>query len=54
MTFVGPDKRQYVAVYAGVGGAAMVSASQAGFPPRGGILYISRSTASRRIRRPEC
>jgi PQQ-dependent dehydrogenase (methanol/ethanol family) len=40
MTFVGPDKRQYVAVYSGVGGAAMVSASMPGFPPRGSTLYV--------------
>jgi glucose dehydrogenase len=40
MTYVGPDKRQYVAVYSGVGGAAMVSSSMPGFPPRGGTLYV--------------
>jgi alcohol dehydrogenase (cytochrome c) len=40
MTFLGPDKRQYVAVYSGVGGAAMVSASMKGFPARGGTLYV--------------
>ncbi len=40
MTYLGPDKRQYVAVYSGVGGAAMVSSSQPGFPPRGGMLYV--------------
>jgi alcohol dehydrogenase (cytochrome c) len=40
MTYMGPDGRQYVAVYTGVGGAAMVSASMAGFPPRGGALYV--------------
>jgi alcohol dehydrogenase (cytochrome c) len=40
MTYVGPDKRQYVAVYSGIGGAAMVSSSMPGFPPRGGTLYI--------------
>ena len=40
MTYLGPDKRQYVAVYSGVGGAAMVSASEPGFPPRGGVLYV--------------
>lgn len=40
MTYLGPDKRQYVAIYSGVGGAAMVSASQPGFPPRGGVLYV--------------
>lgn len=40
MTYLGPDKRQYVAIYSGVGGAAMVSASTPGFPPRGGSLYV--------------
>jgi lanthanide-dependent methanol dehydrogenase len=40
MTYVGPDKRQYVAVYSGVGGAAMVSSKMPGFPPRGGTLYV--------------
>jgi lanthanide-dependent methanol dehydrogenase len=40
MTFVGPDKRQYVAVYSGVGGAAMVSSKMPGFPPRGSTLYV--------------
>lgn len=40
MTYLGPDKRQYVAVYSGVGGAAMVSSSMPGFPPRGGTLYV--------------
>ena len=32
MTYLGPDKRQYVAVYSGVGGAAMVSSSDARLP----------------------
>ncbi len=40
MTYLGPHGRQYVAVYTGVGGAAMVSASMAGFPPRGSTLYV--------------
>ena len=40
MTYLGPDKRQYVAVYSGVGGAAMVSSSMTGFPPRGSTLYV--------------
>ncbi|MDQ2736189.1 MAG: PQQ-dependent dehydrogenase, methanol/ethanol family [Pseudomonadota bacterium] len=40
MTYLGPDKRQYVAIYSGVGGAAMVSSAQPGFPPRGGVLYV--------------
>jgi alcohol dehydrogenase (cytochrome c) len=40
MTFLGADRRQYVAVYSGVGGAAMVSKSMPGFPPRGSTLYV--------------
>jgi|KBSMisStaDraftv2_1062788.scaffolds.fasta_scaffold13825_2 alcohol dehydrogenase (cytochrome c) len=40
MTYLGPDKRQYVAVYSGIGGAAMVSSSMPGFPPRGSTLYV--------------
>jgi alcohol dehydrogenase (cytochrome c) len=40
MTYLGPDGRQYVAVYSGVGGAAMVSKDMPGFPPRGGTLYV--------------
>ncbi len=40
MTYLGPDKRQYVAIYSGVGGAAMVSSSEPGFPARGGVLYV--------------
>lgn len=40
ITYTGPDGRQYVAVYAGVGGAAMVENKQAGFPPRGNTLYV--------------
>jgi alcohol dehydrogenase (cytochrome c) len=40
MTYVGPDGRQYVAVYTGIGGAAMVSSAMAGFPARGNTLYV--------------
>jgi len=40
MTYLGPDNRQYVAVYSGVGGAAMLNASEKGFPARGGTLYV--------------
>jgi alcohol dehydrogenase (cytochrome c) len=40
MTYLGPDGRQYVAVYAGVGGGAMVSKAMPGFPPRGSTLYV--------------
>ena len=40
MTYLGPDGRQYVAIYSGVGGAAMVSKAMPGFPPRGSTLYV--------------
>ncbi len=40
ITYLGPDGRQYVAVEAGVGGAAMVQKSRNGFPPRGNTLYV--------------
>ncbi|MBV8869199.1 MAG: PQQ-dependent dehydrogenase, methanol/ethanol family [Acetobacteraceae bacterium] len=40
ITYLGPDGRQYVAVYTGVGGAAMVSSTMAGFPARGSTLYV--------------
>ena len=40
VTYLGPDGRQYVAVAAGVGGAAMVQKSRDGFPPRGNTLYV--------------
>lgn len=45
MTYMGPDGRQYIAIYAGVGGAAMVRADvkalkPLGFPPGGNTLYV--------------
>ena len=40
MTFLGPDKRQYVAVYAGVGGGAGVLRRENGFMPGGNTLYV--------------
>ena len=40
ITYLGPDKRQYVAVVAGVGGAAMVQQGRPGFLPRGNTLYV--------------
>ena len=40
ITYLGPDGRQYVAIYTGVGGAAMISSAQPGFPPRGSTLYV--------------
>ena len=40
ISYQGPDGHQYVAVAAGVGGAAMAGASMPGFPARGGTLYV--------------
>ena len=40
MTYRGPDGRQYVAIYTGVGGAAKVTRTQPGYPPMGGTLYV--------------
>jgi len=40
MTFIGPDKRQYVAVYAGVGGGAGVIRREKGYMPGGNTLYV--------------
>jgi alcohol dehydrogenase (cytochrome c) len=40
ITYLGPDGQQYVAVYSGVGGAAMVESQQPGFPARGSTLYV--------------
>jgi alcohol dehydrogenase (cytochrome c) len=45
MTFLGPDKRQYIAITAGVGGASKVRADvraikQIGFPPGGNTTYV--------------
>jgi lanthanide-dependent methanol dehydrogenase len=40
ITYLGPDGRQYIAVYSGVGGAAMVAKGQNGFPARGSSLYV--------------
>jgi lanthanide-dependent methanol dehydrogenase len=40
ITYLGPDGRQYVAVAAGVGGAAMVQSQRKGFPARGNTLYV--------------
>jgi len=44
-TYLGPDKRQYIAIYAGVGGAATVRADVTAlkpinFPPGGNTLYV--------------
>jgi glucose dehydrogenase len=40
MTFLGPDKRQYVAVYTGVGGGAGVLRKEKGYMPSGNTLYV--------------
>jgi len=40
MTYLGPDGRQYIAIYAGVGGAASVEKAVPGYPPRGSTLYV--------------
>lgn len=40
ITYLGPDGRQYVAIPSGVGGAASVQSSRAGFPAQGSTLYI--------------
>jgi hypothetical protein len=39
---MGPDGRQYVAIYSGVGGNARVPVDKtlAGFPAQGGTLYV--------------
>ena len=41
MLFRSPDGRQYVAIFAGVGGVvSQVMGQKNGFPPRGGTLYV--------------
>jgi PQQ-dependent dehydrogenase (methanol/ethanol family) len=40
IAFTGPDKREYIAVYAGVGGGAGVIKREKGFPPGGNTLYV--------------
>ncbi len=40
IAYLGPDGREYIAVYSGVGGAAMISKAEPGFPPRGNTLYV--------------
>jgi alcohol dehydrogenase (cytochrome c) len=42
ISYLGPDHRQYIAIYSGIGGAAMVRAdkSMSGFPAQGGTLYV--------------
>jgi len=40
MSYRGPDGHQYVAIATGVGGGAMTTASQKGFPARGSTYYV--------------
>jgi alcohol dehydrogenase (cytochrome c) len=40
ISYLGPDGRQYIAIYAGVGGVAMVQSTEKHFPPRGSTLYV--------------
>jgi hypothetical protein len=40
MAYRAPDGHEYIAVAAGVGGGAMVTASQPGFPARGSTYYV--------------
>jgi PQQ-dependent dehydrogenase (methanol/ethanol family) len=40
IAFMGPDKREYIAVYSGVGGGAGVNRRVNGFPPGGNTLYV--------------
>ena len=40
MAYQGPDGHEYIAIAAGVGGGAMTTASQPGFPARGSTYYV--------------
>ncbi|MEO6210717.1 MAG: PQQ-dependent dehydrogenase, methanol/ethanol family [Gemmatimonadaceae bacterium] len=40
MSYIAPDGHQYVAIATGVGGGAMTTSSQKGFPPRGDTYYV--------------
>jgi alcohol dehydrogenase (cytochrome c) len=40
ITYLAPDGHQYVAVAAGVGGAASVQAARPGYPARGSTTYV--------------
>jgi alcohol dehydrogenase (cytochrome c) len=40
IAFTGPDKREYIAVYTGVGGGASVIRRVPGYPPSGNTLYV--------------
>jgi hypothetical protein len=41
IAFLGPDKREYIAVYTGVGGGSLVLRRLNGYPPGGNTLYVS-------------
>ena len=40
ISYIGPDGKQYVAILAGVGGAATLIKTVPGFAPGGGMLYV--------------
>jgi PQQ-dependent dehydrogenase (methanol/ethanol family) len=40
ISYRGPDGHQYIAIYAGVGGVAMVQSTEKYFPARGSTLYV--------------
>jgi PQQ-dependent dehydrogenase (methanol/ethanol family) len=40
IAFLGPDKREYIAVYTGVGGGSAVIRHVKGYPPGGNTLYV--------------
>jgi glucose dehydrogenase len=40
MAYTAPDGHEYIAIAAGVGGGAMTTASQPGFPARGSSYYV--------------
>jgi outer membrane protein assembly factor BamB len=40
IAFLGPDKREYIAVYTGVGGGSGVVRRVNGYPPGGNTLYV--------------
>jgi len=40
IAYLGPDKREYIAVYTGIGGGAGVNRRVNGFPPGGNTLYV--------------
>ncbi len=40
IAFLGPDKREYIAVYSGVGGGSAVIRHVNGYPPGGNTLYV--------------